>query len=683
MKNQNPQDILNEILLRMKYDMSKTLTENKVLVEQMSDYYYDQFGNLKLEPVNKTKMPASQLYPEIKNGQYPKTVTDYTKRSAINTWYSTASLRNAIKQPKIQTRQEANAQKLKQSLPQNFGKPREGAVSPYNYTPTYYPSYRKNQEVSDYTSWYNNYTNVAPWQRNFIEEDKPKSTEEVKAFQDFLDDNYPTWYLSGKLNKGQGYGTFGPNTTKAWYQNEKVRTDWFNKKNSYLTTTGKSKLEFYKPQRQVSYRDATTVVKPQVLSPEELKSNKEFADKIAKSQTRVEIYAASGEYEIPADATTEFWTYDDVSSFDKFKKNIIDKDNSAALLYTTKPPFFTKPTVKSFTVPIKGVNIKFKEVINGGTYSGFGTLDQEGYLIYYDKWSFFNKTTWEDWGPTLLNAGSLVLALLPATWPLLLISAGMDLYAAKMQYEQGETEGAKVSALLALTPFVGKLGIKVSPTVSKNLMKKFANATTEQEVSNIVKTLSKEEQGVLQSLRELGDLKSEVKEITKSKEVSDAINKAAKDVPGIGKTALKKAGLEMSLAGGVLFSKWDEMEEEILAQMTNKELISDYIDILKSMTEDQELKNKFEDVKNKLEKNTTKFVGNLLKKIIDDAEAAKKLSLEKSKTEIDKMNNYLMQSKQSTDSKIGKENAKNLIDTVVSLGRGRGEIESDTETLNK
>jgi len=72
-----------------------------------------------------------------------------------------------------------------------------------------------------------------------------------------------------------------------------------------------------------------------------------------------------------------------------------------------------------------------------------------------------------------------------------------------------------------------------------------------------------------------------------------------------------------------------------------------------------------------------------LKKIIDDAEAAKKLSLEKSKTEIDKMNNYLMQSEQSTDSKIGKENAKNLIDTVVSLGRGRGEIESDTETLNK
>ncbi len=73
----------------------------------------------------------------------------------------------------------------------------------------------------------------------------------------------------------------------------------------------------------------------------------------------------------------------------------------------------------------------------------------------------------------------------------------------------------------------------------------------------------------------------------------------------------------------------------------------------------------------------------MLEKIIDDAEAAKKLSLEKSKTEIDKMNNYLMQSKQSTDSKIGKENAKNLIDTVVSLGRGRGEIESDTETLNK
>ena len=32
MKNQNPQDILNEILLCMMYDASKTLSENKEII---------------------------------------------------------------------------------------------------------------------------------------------------------------------------------------------------------------------------------------------------------------------------------------------------------------------------------------------------------------------------------------------------------------------------------------------------------------------------------------------------------------------------------------------------------------------------------------------------------------------------------------------------------------------------
>ena len=43
--------------------------------------------------------------------------------------------------------------------------------------------------------------------------DKPA---DVKAFQDWLDTNYPTWYKGGKLNKGSGYGTFVPSTRGAW-----------------------------------------------------------------------------------------------------------------------------------------------------------------------------------------------------------------------------------------------------------------------------------------------------------------------------------------------------------------------------------------------------------------------------------------------------------------------------------
>lgn len=43
--------------------------------------------------------------------------------------------------------------------------------------------------------------------------DKPKN---VKLFQDWLDKYYPNWIKGGKLNKGRGYGTFGPFTKAAW-----------------------------------------------------------------------------------------------------------------------------------------------------------------------------------------------------------------------------------------------------------------------------------------------------------------------------------------------------------------------------------------------------------------------------------------------------------------------------------
>lgn len=43
--------------------------------------------------------------------------------------------------------------------------------------------------------------------------DKPKN---IKLFQDWLDKYYPNWLKGGKLNKGRGYGTFGPNTKAAW-----------------------------------------------------------------------------------------------------------------------------------------------------------------------------------------------------------------------------------------------------------------------------------------------------------------------------------------------------------------------------------------------------------------------------------------------------------------------------------
>jgi hypothetical protein len=46
-----------------------------------------------------------------------------------------------------------------------------------------------------------------------------KNIEGVKLFQDWLDINHAGWatgFPNGKLNKGAGYGNFGPRTQKAW-----------------------------------------------------------------------------------------------------------------------------------------------------------------------------------------------------------------------------------------------------------------------------------------------------------------------------------------------------------------------------------------------------------------------------------------------------------------------------------
>jgi hypothetical protein len=50
-----------------------------------------------------------------------------------------------------------------------------------------------------------------------------KDSEGVKKFQNWMDSNHPNWVKGSKnLNKGGGYGKFGPSTSAAWskYKNE-------------------------------------------------------------------------------------------------------------------------------------------------------------------------------------------------------------------------------------------------------------------------------------------------------------------------------------------------------------------------------------------------------------------------------------------------------------------------------
>lgn len=46
--------------------------------------------------------------------------------------------------------------------------------------------------------------------------DGKSSKAEIQAFQDWMDVKHPGWVNGKSLNKGPGYGTFGPSTTKAW-----------------------------------------------------------------------------------------------------------------------------------------------------------------------------------------------------------------------------------------------------------------------------------------------------------------------------------------------------------------------------------------------------------------------------------------------------------------------------------
>jgi len=67
--------IIEDILLKMNYDLSKTLTENKEFINEQKTYYYDSSGNLKTldgpYTIPQGGTPASKVYPNLKPGKYP------------------------------------------------------------------------------------------------------------------------------------------------------------------------------------------------------------------------------------------------------------------------------------------------------------------------------------------------------------------------------------------------------------------------------------------------------------------------------------------------------------------------------------------------------------------------------------------------------------------------------------
>ena len=69
MTKKSSQELLNEILLHMKYDSSLTLSENKEMLMEQNTFYYDNLGNLKgggpISVPTGARM-ASKLFPNLK-----------------------------------------------------------------------------------------------------------------------------------------------------------------------------------------------------------------------------------------------------------------------------------------------------------------------------------------------------------------------------------------------------------------------------------------------------------------------------------------------------------------------------------------------------------------------------------------------------------------------------------------
>jgi hypothetical protein len=81
MTKKSSQELLNEILLHMKYDSSLTLSENKEMLMEQNTFYYDNLGNLKgggpISVPTGARM-ASKLFPNLNQSQYPKKVLPTT-----------------------------------------------------------------------------------------------------------------------------------------------------------------------------------------------------------------------------------------------------------------------------------------------------------------------------------------------------------------------------------------------------------------------------------------------------------------------------------------------------------------------------------------------------------------------------------------------------------------------------
>jgi hypothetical protein len=240
-KKISPQEALQDILLRMKYDSSKTLNENKLVFEQwdrnseefkiarsfwgsVSGMQTDEPGLEKAvasiksaDQFNKVnqqiaKFNGDQDFVEWINDDLErddaktvKFVIDHLKKIGVN---ATAEFNAGGKfiegSFKITTTPIINQQNSKKQ---------DGTKQPEKQDGTKQPEKKDGSKT-------NNKKTVQ--QKRSIPPELKNIENGVRKFQDWLDQNHKNWardYKDGIINQGKnggGYGTYGPRTQKMW-----------------------------------------------------------------------------------------------------------------------------------------------------------------------------------------------------------------------------------------------------------------------------------------------------------------------------------------------------------------------------------------------------------------------------------------------------------------------------------
>ena len=389
----------------------------------------------------------------------------------------------------------------------------------------------------------------------------------------------------------------------------------------------------------------------------------------------------NNEFEVPGTSELIFWNQNDHNDLKSFANSVTFKSGNINdwAVYIATPSKQTETSksynmpigvVKGFTFKYKGVDLTFKRTVTSDEFlNEFGTILNGNYVKYVMS-DFLKPSFWKEWGPTILNMASIAVAVLgPATWPLLLTSAGLDVAAANLQYKEGDVEGAKLSALLALTPFLGKFAIKVPKSQADALARKFVNASSKQDVDLIVSQLSKEELNTLKSLQELGDI-NQIKKMVNDPEVKKSISDAAKKSSGIPQTALVKSGFELGTGGAALLSKLPDIKEQEIKNLTRKQAIDYYIiKLAKSPAIANCLTDEEKDVVYKLIPN---MVSDFTENIIQKSKIIKQARERKRKEKLNEMNKETQQMWNEID-RILSEKLKSLEEPLKNVENGKGD----------